>query len=680
MESLVAYGGTVGDRLRHARRRRFVGRSGEIELFRGAISDGSFAVLFLHGPGGVGKSALLAEMAEAARQSGVTPVLVDARTVTPEASAFLRAVEAPGAGRYAVLIDTYELLAPLDDWVREHFVPGLPADTIVVIAGRDAPSARWVADAGWHELLRVVSVRNLSPSDALAYLRVEGVPEELHDHVLELAHGHPLTLSLLVDLVRRREDVPRSLRVAPDVVRALLARLVDRVPSSRHREALQICAHARFTTEELLRAMLGDDAPALFGWLRTLSFIEEREFGLFPHDVVRDILDADLRWRDPDGYAGLHRGLRRRFVERARKAADDERVRHQNVADIMFLSRDHPIVKGYWQLTGLGQLSATGLRPGDAETVLAMTREQQGEEQAAHAAYWIERQPDAFGVFRDEAGEPFGFAAYLELQEADLGDDPGARAMWEHVVRHAPPRPGENVMAWRFFMDAEPDARPSRSETMIRLWHGQEIITGAGKAWDLVAVPSEREYWDPLLSFFDFHHAAEAGYRVGGRPYDVYAHDWRVLGVDDWLALTAERELGAPVTASAASAPELVLSQPEFADAVRAALRDLHRADRLAGNPLLRSRLVREAGAPAAELRRLVEEAAGTLRDDPREESLYRVADRTFLRPAPTQERAAEMLGLPFSTYRRHRNRAVERIAAWLWERELYGTGHQVDS
>ncbi|TDE38773.1 ATP-binding protein [Actinomadura sp. 6K520] len=669
--------GTVGDRLRRARRRRFVGRGGEIELFRGALSDGAFAVLFLHGPGGVGKSALLGEMAEAARQSGVTPVLVDARTVPPEASAFLRAAEVPGAGRYAVLIDTYEMLAPLDDWVREQFVPGLPADTVVVLAGRDAPSPRWVADAGWHELLRVVSLRNLSPSETREYLSVEGVPGELRERMLELAHGHPLTLALLVDMVHRREEVPGALRAAPDIVRALLTRLVDQVPGPRHAEALQVSAHARFTTEELLRAMLGDDAGTLFHWLRTLSFVEEREFGLFPHDVVRDILDADLRWRDPDGYAGLHRRLRAHFVERARRAAEDERVRHQTVADIMFLSRDHPIVKGYWRLTGLGQLSATGLRPGDAETVLAMTREQQGAEQAAYAAQWIERQPAAFGVFRDGAGEPFGFAAYLELSETGIGDDPGARAMWEHVLRHGPPRPGESVMAWRFFVDTEPGARPTRSETMIRLWHGQEIITGARKAWDLVAVPSERDYWDPLLSFFDFHHAAEAAFRIGGRRYDVYAHDWRDRGVDEWLALTAERELGAPVTA--ASPPELVLSQPEFADAVRAALRDLHRADRLAGNPLLRSRLVRGADDPAGELRGLVAEAAATLRDDPREESLYRVVDRTFLRPAPTQERAAEMLGLPFSTYRRHRNRAVERIAGWLWERELYGNGHQVD-
>ncbi|MEW2359197.1 ATP-binding protein [Spirillospora sp. NPDC029432] len=681
MEGAVAEGGTVGDRLRRARRRRFVGRAGEIELLRGALADGTFAVLFLHGPGGVGKSALLAEMAEAVRGSGVAPVLVDARTVTPDPAAFRRAVEPPAGGRYAVLIDTYEMLAPLDDWIRERFVPGLPADTVVVIAGRDPPSPRWIADAGWHELLRVVSVRNLSPSDTREYLRVEGVPEELHERVLELTHGHPLTLSLLVDMVARRQDVPGALGGAPDIVRALLARLVDQVPGPRHREALQICAHARFTTEELLRAMLGDGAAALFGWLRAQSFVEEREYGLFPHDVVRDILDADLRWRDPGGYAALHRSLRAHFVARVRRAAEDDGVRHQALADVMFLARGHPVVSGYWRLTGLDRLSAGGLRPGDAETVLAMTRELQGEEQAAYAAYWLERQPGGFGIFRDGAGEPFGYAAYLELREADLGDDPGARAMWGHVLRHGPPRPGETVLAWRFFADTEPDARPTRSETMIRLWHGQEIIArGGARAWDLVCVPSDRDYWDPLLSFFDFHHAPEAAFRVGGLPYEVYAHDWRVLGVDDWLALTAERELGAPVTPPTAAAPELVLSQPEFAQAVRAALRDLRSPGRLAGNPLLRSRLVRAADDPAAELRRLVEEAAGTLRDDPREESPYRVADRTFLRPAPTQERAAEMLGLPFSTYRRHRDRAVERIAAWLWERELYGSGHQMDT
>jgi hypothetical protein len=684
-------GGTVGDRLQRARRRRFVGRDAEIELFSaalGPVEEAPFSVLYVYGPGGVGKTALLGELTEEARRAGAEPVLVDARTVEPGPAAIRHHLEAaaarPDDTRRVIMIDTYELLAPVDDWVREQFLPGLPEDVLVVIAGRDAPSPRWRSDPGWRELLRVVSLRNLRPEDTRAYLRIEGVPADLHGQVLAMSHGHPLTMSLIVDMVVRRQPdpaVPRLLAEAPDIVRALLSRVIDQVPSARHGEALQICAHARFTTEELLHTMLGgDDSAQLFGWLRTQSFIQEGPYGLYPHDIARDVLDADLRWRAPVEYARLHRRLRAHYVERIRLSQGDHDEKSRHVADILFLSRSHPVISSYWQLTGLGELRTEELRPADRGSLLAMTRELQGEEQAALVEYWMERQPQAFVIFRATAGEIFGYAVYLVLHEAsadDLDHDPGARAMWEYALRHGQPRPGESVMAWRFFVDTEPEPRPSRAETLIRLRHGEEIITHGGRAWDIVCVPSDRGYWDPLLAHFDFHHAPEARFETGGRPYDVYAHDWRRLGVDDWLDLTAGRELGEPVTPPTGPAPELVLSQPEFADAVRAALRDLHRPERLSGNPLLQAQLVRRPAAdgrdPADVLKQLLAEAAGMLRGDPREESLYRVIDRTFLRPAPTQERAAEVLELPFSTYRRYRNRAVERITAWLWQQELYG-------
>jgi len=84
-------------------------------------------------------------------------------------------------------------------------------------------------------------------------------------------------------------------------------------------------------------------------------------------------------------------------------------------------------------------------------------------------------------------------------------------------------------------------------------------------------------------------------------------------------------------------------------------------------------RLVREAAQsrPATEaLVELVEQAVGCLRQHPRDEKLYRVIDRTYLRPAPTQEIAAELLDLPSSTYRRHLTLGVTHIASWLWDRE----------
>jgi hypothetical protein len=66
--------------------------------------------------------------------------------------------------------------------------------------------------------------------------------------------------------------------------------------------------------------------------------------------------------------------------------------------------------------------------------------------------------------------------------------------------------------------------------------------------------------------------------------------------------------------------------------------------------------------------------AVDVLRRHPRDDKLLRAVERTYVRPAANQEAAAEVLGLPFSTYRRHLSQGVERVVAGLWEREIYGT------
>ena len=48
-----------------------------------------------------------------------------------------------------------------------------------------------------------------------------------------------------------------------------------------------------------MRAALdGDDAGELFAWLCERSFVESGAYGAFPHDLAREVIDADLRWRD----------------------------------------------------------------------------------------------------------------------------------------------------------------------------------------------------------------------------------------------------------------------------------------------------------------------------------------------------------------------------------------------
>jgi hypothetical protein len=150
--------------------------------------------------------------------------------------------------------------------------------------------------------------------------------------------------------------------------------------------------------------------------------------------------------------------------------------------------------------------------------------------------------------------------------------------------------------------------------------------------------------------------------------------------VDAWIELWCERALAQ----DAALAPRqhaqeefLVLSHQDFEAAVRQGFKDLRRPDLLARNPLLRTRLVADrtgpAGSGAAVLETVLREAATTLAQHPRDDKLLRAIDRTYLRPAATQEAAAAVLGLPFSTYRRHLTQGMTRVVSVLWDHEVYG-------
>ena len=201
-----------------------------------------------------------------------------------------------------LLLDAYEQMTPIDHWFRARLLPRLPASTLTVIAGRDAPTPAWRADPAWGALLRVVSLRNLDPEDSREFLRKAGIDRHLHERIVRLTYGHPFGLALLADVVARGGQMESD--VLPlDLVEVLVRRFVDTVPDSRQRRALGACAVARCTTEALLRDVTDEgDVHDLFTWLRDLSFVEPRPDGVAPHDLARDVLDADLRWRDFDSY------------------------------------------------------------------------------------------------------------------------------------------------------------------------------------------------------------------------------------------------------------------------------------------------------------------------------------------------------------------------------------------
>jgi hypothetical protein len=162
----------------------------------------------------------------------------------------------------------------------------------------------------------------------------------------------------------------------------------------------------------------GDDAGELFAWLRERSFMEGSADGVFPHDLVRDVLDADLRWRAPETYLARHRSIRSHVVARIRGTAGHRA--QAEVADLIFMHRHNPLFAAFLDWSAFGRAYADALRPGDRRELTAIAARHEGSESAALVEHWLDRQPGAFIVFRGHDQAVLGFATMLALHEAGV--------------------------------------------------------------------------------------------------------------------------------------------------------------------------------------------------------------------------------------------------------------------
>jgi hypothetical protein len=701
---------TLGERLVAARQALFVGREPEKKRFREMLSGAAApGVLWLHSPGGVGKSALLRECAAMAREAKHPAVFIDGRHTEAAPLAFLEAVCAAlnlpvsdGATRDSILdvvqqylgvrtrrvvifVDAFELLAPLETWFREEFLPSLPENVFLVLAGRRAPDAAWNADAGWRELVHVHALHNLDDSDAVDYLKRRRIPTTQHVAIMRFTHGHPLALSLVADFFeqgRPNGAEPPSLEFtpedAPEVVHVLLDQLVEGELPTQRRAALEACALVRVTTEELLAALLDADAHELFLWLRGLPFIETGRQGLLPQGLEREVLLADLRWRNPGQLSISHDRARNFYSARFRKAEAPERQRI--LLDYVFLHRQNPTVRNFLDWRGIEALASAPLHDRDVDHLVAMVEEREGHEAAILARHWFAVQPQNVSVFCDHQGLIDGFMAQINLTQADAEDiqrDPATQAAWSYLESHAPLQPGEEATLLRFWMarDSYQDVSPVQSLVFIDAL--RHYLTAPHLAFTFFACAAPESY-APLFTYTGAKRLAEADFKIGGHEYGVYGHNWREVTPMQWLDSLGEREAMAAPHHDAAAAPPLdVLSRDEFFEALRAALRDWHNPQELRANPLLRTRLVvnragRNAGNEerVAALQSLIREAIDSLRGAKREGRFFQALYHGYLQQVPTQERAAEAMDVPLSTYRRHLKAGINAVFELLWYRE----------
>jgi RecA/RadA recombinase len=654
---------SLGDVVDSARRRGFVGRRAELASFDEALTGRSARRgLLVYGPGGIGKTMLLMEMRARAQAAGRSAALLDGREIDPSPDGLRTALD-DSAGAEVLLIDGYEQLAPIDRWIRGEFIPSRPADHVVVLAGRDPPAPAWRTDPGWRQVLAIHRLDHLDDTDAADLLSRAGVAEQAWPRLVRLGRGHPLALALLADAANTG-TVPERLADVPDLVSALLESQLHEAPSDAHTVGLATCAKAWLTTEDLLRETVGADAaPAVWAWLRDRPFVVSRPRGLTPHDLTRDILDAEFERRSPDRYRSLHRVIHDHVLAGMRSATGiDQQLLAQH---LLYLHRHSPLTAVFWELRAKGSAAVLPARPEEYAHLVSIVDRDLGGGQAEIAERWFADQPEHAWVVRTDGGVAgFVYHVFWPSGSTMAERDPVVRAILEFVAKAAPLRPGEQVSIGRFWADARdrqrgPYAVLAGSISSIIEWTTQPL------AWSFVVLV-DPEYWAAYFDYLGFRALLEID--AGGVRHVVYGNDWRRFPADAWLELMGEREhaggTGPPPESMLRPPP---LDRASFGAAVRSALQQLSRPDQLAENPLVGTSL----GGTPAEVRASVEEAVRRLSDEPKGDQLYSVLNRTYLRAAPTQEAAAEALGQPFSTYRRYLAKAIEQLTEVLWAAEI---------
>lgn len=667
----------LGRRLAEARTRAFVGRGQERTRFAAALTGGenSPSVIYVHGPGGIGKSSLLRQWAQEALGAGRAVVQLDGRTVGRSPAEFEDAARpALAAERAVLLVDSFEHCQWLETWLRDLFLPRTPQGMLAVIAGRQAPGTEWAVDPGWAAALDVVELKELNRRDAGDLLTYYRVLPDRHNCVIRFTGGNPLALSLAAAVEATGPVTSEPWSPSAQVLETLMAGLIGKVPSAAHRRALEVAAQTHTTTEELLASVLpGEDAYTLFSWLREQPFMEAIPEGLYPHDAARETLAADLRWRSPGAYLEMRDRILTEHLREVREGPP----RHAMAAlgRAFFLFRDSPKVREVYSWPHSGQVHSDPLRPDDIDTVLALATQAEGEESAELVRYWTRRQPEAFSVFRlMDTGRTVAFTAQLVLpappDATDVATDPAVAAAWDYCNRTAPVRAGEHIVITRFLV--YPDAYQAPSAVMnIVHWRGLAEVyrtQGNGRAQDVI-VHRESSLWDQWLDGLTT--TAETRPEIGGHRYVLYVNDWRQVPFEKWLKLATSTE---PARAREPGTGQF-LTRDEFDDAVRTGLQQLRNPRELAVSDLRRSRAAAAGECSATTLATFLRDAIDQVGREPRGTAPHDALVAAYLSGAPTQEAAARRLGVPFGTFRRHLRQGIQRTCDLLWECELRETG-----
>jgi DNA-directed RNA polymerase specialized sigma24 family protein len=705
--------------------RLFVGRALDLDAFRNFLEAPPGAepqLLNVHGPGGVGKSALLGAFRRIAERAGRPVVGVDGRSVPAEPEAFLaaalggivgiapesnpdrrkpatakaaagkppgkagssahrrRATDSPLAALAALnerkpllLVDAFEELEELTRWLQEEFLPNLDTEVRVVVAGRFPMGPAW---SDWQKIIRSIALRGLSGDDVKEYLALRGIEDAaIVQQVQSATGGLPLAVTLAADMVQqlgvKRFEAAPEWRLA---VRSLVERLLAEVPDPDLREVLEAGSVVRQFDEATLAATLGrEDISVAFDRLCRLSVVRPSEHGLMLHDDLRRMLAEDLRWRKPERYRDLRLAALGHLRERARTAPPGERA--WLVAERLYLWGNEVVQSILFREDEPGLVYVEPGRPEDVADALAVRstwlRTVLPSQQAMDYSEFTERQDQHWierlladpqirlRVARDQQGTAIGFHASIPIFAGSVD-----------LLRSHP----LYAILLRAYFGRRLETLPERAEDshfhfLVQAAHTDTLpeATEAALLRDLVGLLARGGVFLTITSVPGRRRLFEAlGFQwIEGARQWVWDREHPADGyVLDLSVIGVEAWIEAIVTGGRTPRP---VDPEELEPALRELLLGWEDDEAVAASPV--AELVGGPGeATAGAVRTLVRAALERARNGAAEdrELALRAVELAYMERGVSHERAAERMRVSRSTFYRLLRRGTQSLAATL--------------
>ena len=632
-----------------------------MEFFDSLLGDDPpVNVVLVHGPGGIGKSTLLREIARRAESRGRSPWLVDARELAPVPGEIEQALDGVDADDLpVVMFDTYERMTAAGAFLRQRLLPSLPERSVVILAGRTPPEPEWF-QGGWEGVTAEYELRPLQDSDARALLEERGIAdEELIGEMLAWSGGSPLALTLAADAMRGGGDWnPQRIEDRPELVRALIRHLARTELDGGNLDVIAVAALARATNARMIAEVLPEvDAAAAEEWLRSRSFAETANIGVTLHDIVRKAVRADLRLREPE----RERELRRRIADHlySRAVAGETRLM-TDLAELV----DNPALRWGFGAEGTVEFRVDDVRPEDIELA-----EQRVKERFGDTDWWdiarplVEEAPECVVLARDRDDDLAGLCISVTPRTAPAAAhrDPVLSRWLEHAAEHYP---DGNVMLWRDSLDLSATLHGDISSRVLAILNTAAILRSGlvNPQTSYLPIDPENEAAVAFSKGVGAQHVPELDTAIGGRRHECHILDHGAGGMFGAQRAAIYLELGLrPPGREATPAPTPRVVARVTREAVKSLARSLDKPLELAASPLADGATPEERAESVRALFR--DAAASAFGESADEQLLKRIAERGFLARDTSHEALADELNVSRATYFRRLRQAADRLA-----------------